>query len=135
MTVYRKFRTAPTDVAFTITEVGKDDTHPMNWIDGSTDASGAWYQARCQDKPVVFTAMDGTSEVFEGVFDPNKFERAVYSGYVSYGLSMTDGYYAPMDFEAWVVSFRNDPARELNGENDTPQYVKDALPTYLAATS
>jgi hypothetical protein len=50
--------------------------------------------------------------------DVEAFERAAYQGYINYGLSMTDGYYVPQEFEAWVTGFRKDPVSDLYYGND-----------------
>lgn len=50
--------------------------------------------------------------------DYRAFERTAYSGYINYGISMTDGYYAPEDFDAWVIGFRKAPINSLYWGND-----------------
>jgi hypothetical protein len=134
--IYRTF-TAFADTAngvFVINETGTCDTHPMYGLctDGVTDTA-AWNMARSTALPLVVTMLDGRTANFGVVFEAKEFERAAYSGYVSYGLSMSDGYYAPITFDAWVKSFRQDQGREILRSNDTPQYVKDALPLYQAS--
>lgn len=135
-TVYRTFDAyADTENGvFTITEKGTRTDHPMNWLCGSgTTDRDAWAMARSGALPVVITMLDGTVKNVGVVFDAATFERAAYDGYVSYGYSMTDGYYAPIKFDAWVKDFRRGLGREILSQNDSPKYVKDALPLYQAS--
>jgi hypothetical protein len=134
---------------YEITKVGYTAKHPINWIDGLKDRASAWAWARCQDLPVVYcdaTDLADTNAIMElgVVFDPQEFEKVAYSGYVGYGFSMSDGYYAPIQFESWVKSFRSTVAAahvELaDGDesgrhhiwdgNDAPKCTKRALGTY-----
>lgn len=133
-TVYRTFATQIENGVFVITQTGTRTDRPSTWLcmDGKSDTT-AWLAARACGLPVVVTLLDGTVKNFSGVFSAAQFEMAAYCGYVSYGLSMTDGYYTPIAFESWVKSFRRDQGREILGDNDTPQYVKDALPLYQAS--
>ncbi|MEU4511673.1 hypothetical protein AB0G05_19455 [Nonomuraea wenchangensis] len=85
--------------------------------------------AAAQHRPVTRVHLDGTREHLGVMFDPDKFERAAYRGYVSHGVSMTDGHYAPLPFEAWVAGFRKHPDF---GNNDAPFAILDALDTYKA---
>lgn len=92
----------------------------------------AWSAARSQTLPVRVIKLDGSEQKIGVVFDPRSFERIAYSGYVSHGVSTTDGYYAPLKFEQWVKSFRSSPVQEMIN-SDAPQYVKDSLPAYVEA--
>lgn len=60
-----------------------------------------------------------------------EFEHAAYRGYVAYGRSMTDGYYAPEDFSAWVKEFRSDPVGELY-RGDARYALAPAVRSYMA---
>lgn len=96
----------------------------------------AWNAARSQHLPVRVEKLNGETTELGNVFDPREFERAAYRGYVAYGLSMTDGHYAPHTFEQWVIHFRKsvlaDDASNATvwAENDAPAYVKNALMLY-----
>lgn len=135
-TQYRTFTaTADTDNGvFVITQTGTTTEHPSRWLytDGIT-AKAAWMRARATALPVVVVLLNGTTMNLGVVFDAATFERAAYSGYTSYGRSMSDGHYAPISFDSWVKSFRRDQGREILGTNDNPRYVKDALPLYQAS--
>lgn len=96
------------------------------------DKKTAWSAARSQTLPVRVIKLDGSEQMIGIAFDPRSFERIAYSGYVSHGVSTTDGYYAPLKFEQWVKSFRDNPSQEMIS-NDAPQYVKDSLPAYVEA--
>jgi hypothetical protein len=132
--MFRRFKVEPGDEVFTITELEPTDRHPLNWglRDGVTRES-AFRSAQSQDKPVTVNLLNGETRDLGVVFDMEAFERACYSGYVGYGYSMSDGYYGPLSFEGWVSGFRSDPERELRYGNDTADYVKASLPSYLAA--
>lgn len=127
---HRCFTAIEADGVMTITEVEPRNDHPMNWMSGHTSREGAWAIAGARGLKTVFVGRDGSSKDLGVVFSPKAFERAVYGGYVSYGLSMTDGHYAPIDFDAWVKSFRKFPEF---GQNDASEAVKAALPKYIAA--
>lgn len=141
-TVYRRFVTKTTGEHFVITEIAGTERHPMNWggscekIDGQyvslSSHEGAWQAACSQHLPVHFVGLDGAVRDLGVCFSPEQFERRAYSGYVGYGLSMTDGYYAPVTFEHWVADFRSEPVRNLRHGNDfdAPQA---ALDMYLAS--
>jgi hypothetical protein len=131
---YRSFTIEQDETSFVIREKEGLTTHPMNWLlrDG-TSREGAWIAAQSQAKPVTVILLDGSIKELGVVFNPVEFEKACYRGYVSYGHSMSDGYYAPIRFESWVNSFRRDPAGELKWNNDTSDWVKAALPLYLEA--
>ncbi|MCX4554160.1 hypothetical protein [Streptomyces sp. NBC_01500] len=62
--------------------------------------------------------------------DFNAFERDAYRGHISYGLSMTDGRYAPQDFDAWVIGFRKDPVGSLYQENDARHQLAAQVNSY-----
>jgi hypothetical protein len=138
MTTYRRFTTATVEDTFVITELTPTENHPNNWwldkIDGvftTLDTlQGAWDKARAQELPVTVHTLNGATKNLGVVFNPEVFERRAYSGYVGYGLSMTDGWYSPIDFDAWVKAFRRFPAEELAREND---FHTNALPLYLEA--
>ncbi len=148
LTQYRRFEVTTGPDALLITEIEPTTRHPMNWIDGSATVEGAWERARSQHLPIFVETLEGGMAELGTGFDPQAFERAVYSGYVGYGYSMTDGYYSPLDFEAWVYHFRQavrgalarilgkagDTAALVRDDvflhNDTSNYVKVALAEY-----
>lgn len=129
-TLYRRFKVEVHEDgrSFDITELEPTDKHPMNWIDLTTTREGAWEAARAQDLPVVVRMLDGTTRALGVVFDPEAFERACYRGYVSYGHSMSDGYYAPLKFDSWVASFRRSPSL---AHMDVAGCVAGSLDSYL----
>lgn len=93
-----------------------------------------WQRARSQSLPVRVAMLNGDIHRFDTVFDPPTFERAAYSGYVSHGISMTDGVYYPIKFEQWVELFRKDALAGHDvfaRDNDAPAYVKNSLSTYV----
>ncbi len=94
-------------------------------VDGYYTRQGAWDKARSQTNPVVFVDADGTRRELGDCFDASTWERSMYTGHVSYELSMTDGHYAPEDFETWIAEFRQFPRTTYN----------DATPETLAAFS
>lgn len=108
---------------FVITEVAN-----KTWT--SVDRQTAWDRARSQANPVVFVALDGTRTELGDAFNAEQFERAMYTGHISYQLSMTDGYYAPESFDRWVHWFRQEPSTRYN--DATPE-VKAAMIRYQAA--
>lgn len=63
--------------------------------------------------------------------DVEAFERAAYGGHISYDLSMTDGYYAPQDFETWVYFFRKNPISIYSG-NDARYKLTPQINAYIA---
>lgn len=117
------------------------------FADGTATARGwtavskrsAWDAARGQSWPVRFVALDGTTTELGEVFSPAVFERTVYRAYVSQGLSLTDGYFGPQDFEAWVGHFRKSvlssraPGGVFNADSDVPEPVSAALTRYSTA--
>lgn len=136
-----RYATETSDLRFTIRAVELDSApNPL----GSTYATvngvrtllmskeSAWQAARQQTLPVFFVGIDGNAKALGTVFHPAVFERRVYSGYVGYGLSMTDGYYAPIKFDAWVKSFRANPDSWSVGGNDSRHTTAD-LDAYKAA--
>lgn len=149
---YRRFttklRTVGSEPMFVITEIEPTTRHPLNWTDGSKTREGAWESAQTQIHHALATTADGKETDLGYVFSPEVFERAVYGGYIGYGLSMTDGYYAPIDFEAWVRGFRKtvfanaerlmaadyDLSQahrdKIFSHNDTPAWVCEGLQTY-----
>lgn len=131
---YRCFRVVDLEYVIEITEVEPKNSHPMNWmVIGEMSREGAWAYAGARGKQVVFVSREGERKELGQHFSPKDFERAAYSGYVGYGQSMTDGFYAPEKFESWVKSFRKHPADHLNSQNDVSEDVKAALPLYLEA--
>lgn len=60
------------------------------------------------------------------------FERAAYRGHISYSLSMTDGYYAPEPFSAWINGFRADPVGSLYFGNDSRYDLAPQVASYTA---
>jgi hypothetical protein len=127
---YRCFTAIEADGVMTITEVEPRNDHSMNWMSGHTSREGAWAIAGARGLKTVFVGRDGSSKDLGVVFSPKAFEHAAYQGYVAYGRSMSDGYYAPLTFESWVKSFRRSPDFNLN---DASEAVKAALPKYIAA--
>lgn len=144
--MYRRFTTSVDPKHFVITEREPTDRHPMNWglEEGSdfygrilfpTSREGAWDRAREQELPVLVVLLSGEIKSLGVVFDCDVFERACYRGYVSYGYSMSDGYYAPIRFESWVQTFRADPEGTLRHGNDAWNSCKDLLPLYESERS
>lgn len=99
----------------------------------SNNKRAVWQAARSQSLGIMFVPINGETIYYGVHFDAPTFERAVYRGYISYGLSMTDGVYHPIKFEQWVIHFRQHALadREVFNENDVAQYVKDSLPHYV----
>lgn len=150
---YRQFKISTRDRFFTITEVGTTTRHPMNWC-GESTREGSWAQATAQAvKDIAVFLANGTEKVFEGrfAFDPKEFESAAYEGYVSHGLSMTDGHYAPIARDVWIRAFRKEVlgaadhiaeygdaphdlcyADRVWYGNDAPELVKMSLCDYAA---
>lgn len=130
---YRAFTTHVEDGVMVITEIEPKNSHPMNWSGmGEYSREAAWARAGARGLQTVFVDREGNRRELGMVFDPRAFERAAYQGYVGYGCSMTDGYYAPEKFESWVKSFRQRPEEHMNRENDVADEVKAALPLYQA---
>lgn len=128
---HRCFGYTEDEETFVITEVEPRNDHPMNWIgSGYTSREGVWALAGARGLETIFISRDGNVQDLGVVFSPKAFEHAAYQGYVGYGQSMSDGYYAPIDFDAWVSSFRKSPEF---GQNDVSETVKATLPTYIAA--
>lgn len=115
----RNFTTQTVGTEFVITETAPKTSVLTPGISREL----AWQQARTQANPVVFVALDGTRRELGDAFDTAKWERAMYSGHISYELSMTDGHYAPETFEVWIAEFRKFPRTSYN----------DATPATLAA--
>lgn len=122
---------------FEITKVGTTTSHPMNWINGDRSREGAWADAQSQHLPVVYcdaTSSADTHVTMElgVVFSPKAFEARVYSGYVGYGCSMSDGIYHPTDFDTWVKNFRESVRTGTFSwnYNETHQSVRPALSLY-----
>ncbi len=104
----------------------------------------AWQGARSQIHPVKAILLDGEIKDLGVVFEPELFERALYSGHIGYNLSMTDGHYAPEPFEVWIAAFRKvvietadeiiDPHRigrqKVLDYIDAPREVKGSLVIY-----
>lgn len=95
----------------------------------------AWDAARSQNLVVIVQLIDGSGIDLGHVFNPREFERAAYAGYVSHGVSMTDGTFYPLKFDQWVTHFRKsilageDP-HSVWYNNDAPVYVQNALGAY-----
>jgi hypothetical protein len=64
--------------------------------------------------------------------DTEGFENIAYRGYVSYGLSMSDGYYAAEDFDQWVTVFRKDPVGQLYHGNESRNALAPQALSYAA---
>jgi hypothetical protein len=138
---YRQFQTSTSAEQFIIREIGTTTRHPMNWC-GETTREGAWAAATAQsvrEIAVLATGQPVRTYNATEVFNPANFERAAYSGYVGYGLSMTDGYYAPISSEAWIRAFRKEvlesadlDAKKIFYGNDASALVKASLPAYAA---
>lgn len=62
--------------------------------------------------------------------DNAAFESVAYKGYIAYGLSMTDGYFAPLDFESWLTGFRKAPVTELYYGNDNRNVLAPIAVSY-----
>lgn len=118
----RSFKTQVIGTEFVITELATN-----HWT--ATDRQGAWDRARAQANPVVFVALDGTRRELGDCFDTATWERKMYTGYVSYNTSMTDGYYAPEAFDRWAIWFRQDPTAV---RVDVTPETADAMTRYLA---
>lgn len=66
------------------------------------------------------------------VMDRAEFEREAYKGYIAYGLSMTDGHFAPEPLAAWVEIFRVDPVNSTYRQNDARHDLAPYLRSYVA---
>jgi len=134
-TTHRRFTVTTTPAELVITEVEPTTDNPTryggDWGYGFYTRDAAWMTARTQDKPVRFVGRDGNGVVYGVVFSAEAFEKSCYRGYVSHGLSMTDGYYAPLTFEAWVIGFRKGPETSIRYGCDVSDTVRRSLPTYL----
>src|SRR6266403_4905446 len=103
--VYRRFEIDDYANEFVITEIQPTTQHPINWC-GPVGWETAWASATSQAvQPIVVKLLDGTvnTHVALNEFNPIAFEHAASSGYVAYGHSMSDGYYAPIEFEQFVA--------------------------------
>lgn len=67
--------------------------------------------------------------------DREGFEIQAHQGYISYGISMTDGHYAPEDFDAWVIGFRKDPIPSLYYGNDSRNELAPRANSYARITA
>lgn len=125
-TPVRQFTIGLNAVKFVIME-----TQPIasGRVSGYYSEDDALALAAAQHRPVIRAHRDGTRETLGVLFDPDEFERAAYSGHISYQVSMTDGHYAPEPFERWVHLFRQDPTWRCN---DAAYAIRDALDTYKA---
>lgn len=134
-TTYRRFtvqtRTIGSESVYVITEVESTTKHPLNWMDGSLTREGAWRHAQSQIHHTIVLTLDGDQADLGSVFSPEVFERAVYNGYIGYGLSMSDGHYTPICFENWVKGFRRDvlshTERLLAEDYDTSKSHMDSV--------
>lgn len=124
-----KFNTRDSN-EFRVTVVGRFDTQPSTWSPYTEgyNLAAIRYQAAIQPRPVVFLDENNNRHDHGVQFSPEAFERAAYGGYVAYGISMTDGHYAPIDFEAWVKSFREFPEENLRFNDFYP--AEGALEMY-----
>lgn len=133
-TQHRAFNVTETAEAITITEVEPKTSAPINWTSyRDMNRKSAWNYAQARGKRVTFVGRDGKSQELGTVFSPKAFEQAAYTGYVSYGCSMTDGHYSPLAFEAWVKLLRQHPVEVMSQDNDAAESVKAALPLYMEA--
>lgn len=125
----RQFKITKGTDQFSIREVEPTNLVSLDYRDKTVSREGAWQAASIQPQPVIFYGLDGDIRYLGVVFNPERFERAAYEGYVSAGYMMSDGYYAPIAFEHWVTSFRKSPTL------DEPEQrrLRDALPTYVAS--
>jgi len=94
---------------FSIREVEPSNLVSLDHRDKTVSREGAWQAASIQLAPVVFFGLDGDVKHIGQTFNPERYEKAAYDGYVSAGFMMTDGYYAPVSFESWVATFRKCP--------------------------
>lgn len=121
----RHFVTTATDTTFIITEVVKTDI-----LSPGVSRELAWQQARSQAAPVTFVALDGTRRELGDCWDREIWEHAMYTGHISYNLSMTDGSYGPEDKDRWISELRQFPRVS---SNDAAPYTKRALARWIAA--
>lgn len=108
--IYRQFHVITSAAQFIIRESGETTRHPINWT-GEVTREGAWAAATSQavlEIAVLATGQPTKTYAASEVFNPVNFEDAAYSGYVGYGLSMTDGHYAPIGREIWIRAFRKE---------------------------
>lgn len=125
----RQFKITEGTDQFSIREVEPTNLVSLDYRDKTVSREGAWQAASIQLQPVVFFGLDGDVRHLGVVFNPERFEKAAYEGYVSAGYMMTDGYYAPIAFEHWVASFRKSPVLDVPEQ----RRLLDALPTYVAS--
>lgn len=128
-TPIRRFAVETDGARIYLREVVSTFAFPLNWSgrEGLT-REGAWSYVRAQDKPVTTECLGEEPMDLGVVFDVEAFERAAYAGYTSYGRSMSDGYYAPICFEHWVISFRKNPNLD---HCDVSPLTRESLPTYV----
>lgn len=122
-----RFIYTSTDAAFVISEM------PANaW---ATTREAVWELARSQDKPVIVKLLDGRNLKLGVRFNPRSFERTLYAGYVGYGVSTSDGYYAPIDEKTWVALLRREAQQGnvFTDGNDAPRWVLASAQSYLSA--
>ena len=125
----RQFKITEGTDQFSIREVEPTNLVSLDYRDKTVSREGAWQAASIQLQPVVFFGLDGDVRHLGVVFNPERFEKAAYEGYVSAGYMMSDGYYAPIAFEHWVASFRKSPVLDVPEQ----RRLLDALPTYVAS--
>jgi len=65
--------------------------------------------------------------------DTSQFEHDAYQGYVCAGLADTDGHYAPMTLDHWVINFRRDPIASLYFNNDARHKLAPQALSYCYA--
>jgi len=131
MTTHTAYKFTVSDTEFQVKVAGRHERHPLNWssYEEGYSLEGVRYQAAIQHLPVVFIDEDGTRHGHGVQFTAGAFERAAYRGYIAYGVSMTDGHYAPVDFEAWVTDFRRFPEANLKYNDFYP--APEAMAMYL----
>lgn len=119
----REFRTQTVNGKFIIAE-----QTVSRW--GNVSRELAWKQARSQANPVIVIDTEGNERELGDAFDAAVWEQTMYVGHVSYELSMTDGHYAPEDFDRWVHWFRAQPTTR---NIDASPATLDAINRYLAS--
>lgn len=133
-TLHRRFSAEADGETFVITEFTPAPGNPISWCpwdfpgEGRYSHQDAWHVARQQHRPVIVRLLDGTTKKLGVVFNPHHFERAAYSGYVSAGFAMTDGFFAPEDFDQWAHFFRQHPVLD----EPEQQHLAPSLAAYRA---
>jgi hypothetical protein len=125
----RQFKITEGSDQFSIREVAPTNLVSLDYRDQTVSREGAWQAASVQLAPVVFFGLDDTVRHLGVVFNPERYERAAYQGYVAAGYVMTDGYYAPLQFETWLANFRKSPVLD----EPEQQHLRPALALYTAS--